>query len=65
MNVDRRLRLAVLLEALGLGIEALSLLSLGPGTFTLFVVLGIPLIVTGMVLFGVHVAKELARAGAL
>lgn len=65
MSPERRLRLAVLLEASGLFLEGISLLSLGPGTFTLFALMGAPLIVAGMVLFGIHVVKDLASSGAL
>jgi len=59
------LRIAVVLVLIGILTEALAFLWFGPSTFLLFVLVGVPCMVAGMVIYVIHVLSELRRKRAL
>lgn len=65
MTAVRSLRIAASLVLLGLLLALLAQLVLTPGTFLTFVVVGLPCLVAGAVLFLVHVYRRLRRKDAL
>lgn len=65
MKSLKRLRLAVVLIAIGLVLELVALLSFGPGSFVIFVAVGGPCIGLGMLLFLLHVVKDLRKRDAV
>lgn len=57
----RLLRLAILCELLGLGLATVSVLWLVPATFMVFMGVGVPLILVGLLAYLVYLAQHLSR----
>lgn len=65
MKTPRILRIAAALQLIGLAVELMALNELTPVTFLGFAGIGIPLVGAGMLLYLVHVVRELRTRGAL
>jgi len=64
MNV-KWLRIAVVLVLVGVLTEIITLVGLTPPTFLLFVLVGVPCMLLGMLIYVVHVLKQLRKKDAL
>lgn len=65
MTTVKWLRLSVLLICVGIVTELISVVSLTPPTFLAFVIVGIPCMALGVLIYVVHVARHLRKTGAL
>ncbi|MFN7953277.1 MAG: hypothetical protein U0610_16255 [bacterium] len=65
MTRPQVLRLAIALELLGLAFVPGVLVRTTPGTFLALAFLGVPLVGCGVVIYLVHVTRELVRRSAL
>jgi hypothetical protein len=63
--MNRLIRIAMILVAIGLFVQLVMQLSWSPMTFVLYAALGIPIMLLGIVLYGVGVIKVLRGKGAL
>ena len=58
----KTLRLAILLQVIGLVLEAVSILKLGPITFIVFASLAVPCLAAGMLLYLYLLLRGITRA---
>ncbi|MCC6621904.1 MAG: hypothetical protein IT385_11650 [Deltaproteobacteria bacterium] len=59
------LRIAVVLVLIGVLTQIVTLISLTPPTFLAFVIVGVPCMLGGVLLYVVHVFKQLKKKDAL
>ncbi len=59
------LRIAVLLVLVGVATEFIAVASLTPGTFLTFVLLGVPCMLLGVLIYVVYVVRVLVKRNAL
>lgn len=59
------LRVAIILVLVGFAVEFVALLHLTPATFVAFAFLGLPCLGLGMLMYVIHVIRDLRRKDAL
>lgn len=65
MTGIKRLRIAIVLVLIGVITELVALVDLLPGTFMVFAFVGLPCMALGMLIYVVHVWRQLRKKDAL
>ncbi len=65
MSGIKRLRIAIVLVLIGVITELVAFVDLLPGTFMVFLLIGLPCMALGMLIYIVHVWRQLRKKDAL